>query len=93
MRNFEVVKKRFADEGGHIDIVISRIAKVSRALSRVKRSNIFLIYFKLRLFNRNVLSILTYADISWHVNGEQKRKILASEKIYLRRILNIHNRD
>jgi hypothetical protein len=93
------VKDQFTYLGSNFDCqgdtkkeIMIRIGKATstfKSLSKIWNSKLYSLKTKLRIFNSNVISILTYASESWRTTKDMERKLNAFENKCLRKILNI----
>ena len=77
----------------NVDKSETMAAPNSRLILRCKDNDIQQVqefkYLKLRLLNRNMMSILLYARECWMLNIQLEKRVRAFENICLRRLLNI----
>ena len=79
-------------EGNTRKEVNSRIAKAAaafRGLNKIWTSKVISMKTKLRLYNSNVLSVLTYGAESWRMTKETERRLDSFENKCLRKIMGI----
>ena len=81
--------ERDGDIKREVSIRIAKAAAAFKSLNNVWSSKIVSLKTKLRLFNSNVLSVLTYAAESWKSSKATDRRIDSFENKCLRKIMSI----
>ena len=72
-----------------IMIRIGKATSAFKSLNKIWNCKLYSIKTKLRIFNSNVVSILTYASESWKMTKDIESKLNAFENRCLRKIMNI----